>query len=120
MLNDAPVIGFIPCTDYEAARAFYVGKLGLEFVSLDQFALVVRAGASMIRIVKFPAVTPAQGTTLGWEVRDIEGTVRSLRDRGVDTEKFPFVADKELGIWTGAYPAIRLLGSKTRAATRSL
>jgi catechol 2,3-dioxygenase-like lactoylglutathione lyase family enzyme len=100
MLTSGKMVGFIATTDYEKARAFYEGKLGFEFLSLDQFALVVRAGDHQIRISKVPDFTPFHGTVLGWEVGDIEAVVIWLRARGVSTEKYAFVADQELGIWT--------------------
>jgi catechol 2,3-dioxygenase-like lactoylglutathione lyase family enzyme len=100
MLTAGKMVGFIATKDYDEARAFYEGKLGFEFLSLDQFALVVRAGDHKIRIAKVPDFAPFHGTVLGWEVGDIEAVVTWLRDRGVSTEKYPFVADKELGIWT--------------------
>jgi catechol 2,3-dioxygenase-like lactoylglutathione lyase family enzyme len=100
MLTSGKMVGFVATTDYEKARAFYEGKLGFEFISLDQFALVVRAGDLKVRISKVPDFTPFHGTVLGWEVGDIEAVVTWLKDRGVSTEKYPFVADKELGIWT--------------------
>jgi catechol 2,3-dioxygenase-like lactoylglutathione lyase family enzyme len=100
MLASEKLIGFIPSKDYDQARAFYEGKLGFEFVSLDQYALVMRVGGHMIRIVKIPNYTPLQGTILGWEVEDIEPVVAWLIKRGVTLEKYPFVQDRELGIWT--------------------
>jgi catechol 2,3-dioxygenase-like lactoylglutathione lyase family enzyme len=99
MLTSGKLVGFIATTDYEKSRAFYEGKLGFEFISLDQFALVVRAGEHKIRIAKVANFTPFQGTVLGWEVGDIEAVAIWLRDRGVDTEKYSFVADQQLGIW---------------------
>jgi catechol 2,3-dioxygenase-like lactoylglutathione lyase family enzyme len=99
MLDSAKLVGFIPTTDYEAARAFYEGKLGMEFVSLDQFGLVMRVGGHTIRMSKVQNFTPLQGTILGWDVEDIETGVRWLVSRGVAMEKYPFVEDKELGIW---------------------
>ncbi|MGB9337455.1 MAG: VOC family protein [Candidatus Acidiferrales bacterium] len=100
MLASAKLTGFIPTKDYDKARAFYVDKLGFEFVSLDQFALVLSLGGHKFRVSKVPNFTPLQGTILGWEVADIEPVVRWLAERGVATEKYPFVQDKELGIWT--------------------
>jgi catechol 2,3-dioxygenase-like lactoylglutathione lyase family enzyme len=100
MLASMNMIGFLLTKDYEKARAFYEGNLGFEFVSLDQFALVMQAGKSMIRIVKVPTFTPLQSTVLGWEVDDIEAIVDWLTKRGVVFEKYPFVEDKERGIWT--------------------
>lgn len=93
------LVGFLTTTDYEKARAFYEGKLGFEFVSLDQFALAMRAGENMIRITKSETFHPAQGTVLGWEVDDVRAAVLSLSSRGVVTEKYGFVPDQELGIW---------------------
>lgn len=100
MLADMNMIGFLLTKDYEKARTFYEGTLGFEFVSLDQFALVMQAGKSMIRIVKVPTFTALQSTVLGWQVPDIEAIVDWLVKRGVVFEKYPFVHDKERGIWT--------------------
>lgn len=69
MLASGRLVGFVPTKDYDKAGAFYEGKLGFEFVSLDQFALVVRVGVHKIRISKVPNFTPLQGTILGWGSR---------------------------------------------------
>ena len=100
MLASGKMVGFIPTKDYDKARAFYEDKLGLEFVSLDKFALVMSVGGHMIRIVKIPNFTPLQGTILGCQVEDIQSAAMWLRDRGVPPEKYPFVQDQNLGIWT--------------------
>jgi catechol 2,3-dioxygenase-like lactoylglutathione lyase family enzyme len=100
MLTTGKLMGFLVTTDYDKARAFYEGKLGFEFVSLDQFALALRAGSNMIRITTTEKFTPAQGTVLGWEVEDVRAVVLWLKSRGVLTEKYGFVPDQELGIWT--------------------
>jgi len=100
MLSASKLVGFVPTKDSQKARAFYEGKLGFQFVSDDQFALVMRAGDTMIRIAKAQDFTPAPYTVLGWEVQDIDAIVRWLTQRGVVFEKYPFVQDRELGIWT--------------------
>jgi hypothetical protein len=89
LLASGNLVGFIPTKDYLAARAFYQGKLGFEFVNLDQFALVVSVGGHKIRITKIPDFTPLQGAFLGWAVEDIQAAATWLRDRGVPPEKFP-------------------------------
>ena len=99
MLDSAKLIGFLFTTDYERAREFYEKKLQFRFVSQDQYALVLRAGPSMIRISKVPKFQAAQGTVLGWEVPDVKAAVLWLRERGIETEKYAFVEDRELGIW---------------------
>jgi catechol 2,3-dioxygenase-like lactoylglutathione lyase family enzyme len=100
MLASSNVIGFVPTKDSAQARSFYEGKLGFQFVSEDQFALVVRAGETMIRIAKVKDFAPPPFTVLGWEVSNIEEVVAWLQKRGVAFEKYPWVANKELGIWT--------------------
>jgi catechol 2,3-dioxygenase-like lactoylglutathione lyase family enzyme len=99
MLNSGKMVGFVPTTDSKRAREFYEGKLGFEFVSDDQFALVMRAGDNMVRIAKAGKFTPAPYTVLGWQVTKIEDEVRALVARGVVFEKYPFVEDQETGIW---------------------
>jgi len=100
MLASSKLIGFVPTRDSSQARAFYEGKLGFQFVGDDMFALVVRAGENMIRIAKAKDFTPAPYTVLGWEVSNIESVVAWLTDRGVVFEKYPFIQDSKLGIWT--------------------
>src|SRR5467141_5200732 len=100
MLASGKMVGFIPTKDYDKARASYEGKLGLEFVSLDKFALVMSVGGHMIRITKIPNFTPLQGTILGWQVEDIESVATWLRDRSVPPEKYPFALTPHLCICT--------------------
>ena len=100
MLSASKLIGFVPTRDSTRAREFYEGKLGFAFVSDDPFALVMRAGENLIRIAKVNDFTPAQYTVLGWEVENIEVTVKWLQERGVVFEKYPFVQDQTPGIWT--------------------
>jgi catechol 2,3-dioxygenase-like lactoylglutathione lyase family enzyme len=100
MLSASKIIGFVPTKDSKKAREFYEGKLGFQFVSDDPFALVMRAGETMIRVSKANDFVPAPYTVMGWEVMDIETVVRWLSARGVVFEKYAFVEDKELGIWS--------------------
>jgi catechol 2,3-dioxygenase-like lactoylglutathione lyase family enzyme len=100
MLDSENMVGFVATTDYDGARAFYESKLGFQFVSLDQWALVMNTGKNMIRIVKIKGFTSAQYTVLGWEVENIEAIVAWLRERGVALEQYPFIQDRELLIWT--------------------
>lgn len=60
----------------------------------------MRSGNNMLRIVKAANFTPLQSTVLGWEVEDIVKEVNELKQRGVVFEKYPFISDPELGIWT--------------------
>lgn len=100
MLASSKMVGFLFTNDYQQSRAFFETKLGFQFVSLDQFALVMKAGESSIRISKIPNFVPAQGTVLGWGVQNIEAVVDWLTARGVAFEKYPFVQDQQRGIWS--------------------
>ncbi|MGA7915679.1 MAG: VOC family protein [Candidatus Acidiferrales bacterium] len=100
MLASSKIIGFVPTRDSKQAREFYEGKLGFQFVSDDPFALVMMAGDTMIRIAKAKDFTPAPYTVMGWEAQDIEALVRWLTARRVVFEKYPFIQDQELGIWS--------------------
>ena len=101
MLASSKMVGFVPTRDSQKAREFYEGKLGFQFVSDDAFALVVLAGENKIRIAKVSKdFTPVAFTVLGWEVQNIEAVVAWLTGRGVAFEKYPFVQDQDLGIWT--------------------
>jgi len=100
MLGSANIVAFVPMTDSEQTRAFYEGVLGLRFVKDDGFALVFDANGIMVRAAKMKDVTPAQFTVLGWQVKNIEETVRALEKKGVHFEIFGFFKQDELGIWT--------------------
>jgi catechol 2,3-dioxygenase-like lactoylglutathione lyase family enzyme len=100
MLSTSVLMGFVPTADRELAREFYVGRLKLAPVSEDQFALVMQAGASVIRIVSVGDFKPMPFTVLGWDVADVGVEVRELAAAGVVFERFPFLEQDEAGIWT--------------------
>jgi catechol 2,3-dioxygenase-like lactoylglutathione lyase family enzyme len=94
------IIGFNPTRNADAARAFYETKLGLRFISDDKFALVFQSGDNMIRIARANEYTPAPFTILGWQSSQIEQDVRDLTARGITFERFGFMPQDDLGIWT--------------------
>lgn len=100
MLGTTNIVAFVPTTDYDQARAFYEGVLGLRFVSLDHFALVLDANGIMLRVVKVPNHQPLPFTILGWQVSDIERDAAALRERGVQFERYGFPGQDDAGIWT--------------------
>jgi|SRR5947209_1892793 len=100
MLNDSKLIGFVATTDYAKARAFYEGKLGLRFVSQDQFALVLDSNGNMLRIPKLPEVKPQSFTVLGWEVTDVEQKLTALIQNGITFEKYGLPGQDERGVWS--------------------
>jgi catechol 2,3-dioxygenase-like lactoylglutathione lyase family enzyme len=100
MLGSQNIVAFVPIKDSEKAKAFYEGVLGLKFIKDDGFAIVMDANGIKVRIAKVPDFKPAQFSILGWEVEDIESTVKQLTARGVHFEIFGFFKQDELGIWT--------------------
>jgi catechol 2,3-dioxygenase-like lactoylglutathione lyase family enzyme len=102
VLGAATPMGFLAVTDFAAARAFYEGVLGLEFVGQDPFALVLRSGPIFLRLTIPPERAPADYTVFGWRVADVDATVAALGARGIGFERYAFLGDgqAENGVWT--------------------
>ena len=102
MLANHTPCGFIAVSDFDRARAFYEGVLGLDCQGFDGFALKFRAGPINLRIVKPPERTPAAYTVFGWESADISGDVAALTAKGVEFIRYPFLKDAQdaAGVWT--------------------
>jgi len=101
MLSNHKIVALVPISDGERARAFYVDKLGLKFLSDDGFAIVVDAKGNMLRLTKMKEVKPQPFTVLGWETADIAADVRQLQGNGIAFERFgDFMKQDELGVWT--------------------
>ena len=100
MLGSTQIMAFIPTVDTQKARAFYEGTLGLRFVSDDGFAAMLDANGIMVRVTKVKEFKPADFTILGWQVLKIEKVVSALAEKGVRIERYGFLKQDELGIWT--------------------
>ncbi len=101
MLGASNIVAFVPTRDSEKARAFYEGVLGLRFVNDDGFAMVLDANGIMIRVANVgKEFAPAQFTILGWQVSGIKKVVAEMQARGVQFERYGFLKQDELGIWT--------------------
>lgn len=102
MLNAAVPVGFIAVSDFGTARLFYEGTLGLEFVSQDAFALVMRSGPIVIRLAVPPTLLIAPYTIFGWRVNDVDASVASLAAKGVTFEHYGFFGEAQAanGVWT--------------------
>jgi predicted enzyme related to lactoylglutathione lyase len=99
MLGSKKIIAFVPATDFKKARKFYQDVLGLRFVSEDDFAMVMDAHGTMLRIAKVPKFSPAQFTILGWEVSDIKKIVSRLAAKGIKFENYGMPDQDSNGIW---------------------
>src|SRR6185295_20128680 len=83
MLKNAKVATRLPAKDLDRARAFYSEKLGLEPVEQLEGGLRYVCAAGEFAIFVSAGTQSGTHTQMGWEVEDIEATVRELRTRGV-------------------------------------
>ncbi len=100
-LKNAPLVGMVPVTDAVIARAFYQGKLGLRLVAEElPFALVFDASGTMLRVTLVTEFQPQPFTIIGWQVPDIEATIRDLNEVDIVVTRFPGLNDQHpMGIW---------------------
>jgi catechol 2,3-dioxygenase-like lactoylglutathione lyase family enzyme len=100
-LGTCNIIGFANIVNVDSAKTFYRDKLGLRLISEEPpFALVFDANGIMLRLVMASEMPHAYGTVLGWQVPNIGATVKELQAAGVGFERYPGMAQDELGIWT--------------------
>jgi catechol 2,3-dioxygenase-like lactoylglutathione lyase family enzyme len=101
ILGGCKLVAFAPTAEPVKARDFYESTLGLRLLSDETpFALVFDANGTMLRITIVPEHPPAPFTVLGWQVRDIEATVRRLTEAGIVFLRYPGLNDAEpLAIW---------------------
>lgn len=100
MLNNHPLVAFLVTTNAERTRTFYEGALGLEFVSDDMFAIVMRGHGTTLRIAKVSVAVVPPYTSLGWDVPNVAEAVAGLVARGVEFERFPGMQQDASGVWT--------------------
>ncbi len=100
MLSSSKLTAFVSTTNADRARAFYRDTLGLHLDYEDSFALQFDCGGTPLRVSIAPEVIPAKYTVLGWDVADIRATLLALQKAGVHFERFGFLPQDDLGIWT--------------------
>lgn len=94
------VCAFIATRDLASAKAFYGGVLGFPWKSEDDYGVVFAMSHANLRITPLPDFAPHQHTALGWNVEDVTGTVRALTAAGLSFERYGFLEQDELGIWS--------------------
>ncbi len=100
MISDSKIVAFVATKDAAGAKTFYETVLGLKLVSDDSFALVFDANGTMLRVQKVQELNPAPYTALGWDVTDISSEVEELVKRGVVFNRYEWLPQDELGVWT--------------------
>ncbi len=100
MLAQEKLVAFLATSNAEAARAFYEGALGLTFTGDHGPLIVFETDSARLMLQKTDVVTPPHGTALGWNVKDLRGTMRALIARGVSFERFTGQDQDEMGVWS--------------------
>jgi catechol 2,3-dioxygenase-like lactoylglutathione lyase family enzyme len=90
MLRNGRVATRLPARNLERAKAFYAEKLGLEPVEEREGGLRYVCAAGEFALFESAGSASGDHTQMGWEVDDIEATVRDLRARGVVFEEYDF------------------------------
>jgi catechol 2,3-dioxygenase-like lactoylglutathione lyase family enzyme len=99
VLRDRPLIGFLLITDAARAKKFYCDVLGLPMRDEDEYAVVVDAAGTPLRLAVVPRVPEPAGTNAGWLVDDVNASVRALAAAGIAFERFPGMEQDADGVW---------------------
>jgi catechol 2,3-dioxygenase-like lactoylglutathione lyase family enzyme len=91
---------FIPTVNPEKAKSFYKDKLGLKLISEDKFGMEFDSNGVRLRINTVMEFKPQSFTVLGWDVDDIASAIRLLNKNGVTCERYDFLEQDDLGIWS--------------------
>lgn len=97
MLGNAKVATRLPAKDLARARAFYSEKLGLEPIEERAGGLRYVCDGGEFAIFLSAGMQSGTHTQMGWEVGDIEATVRELRARGIQFEDYDLFGLKTVG-----------------------
>lgn len=108
ILSNSTLMAFVATTDSNRAKDFYTRILGLRLVADEDFALVLDAQGTMLRVQKVASFQPHPFTALGWQVDDIDTAVTALNAQGIAMLRVPGLPQDEVGIWTA--------GDQTRIA----
>src|SRR5215210_6135990 len=100
MLGDKELKAFVPTVMPDKAKAFYRDLLGLRLLSEDNYALEFDANETLLRVIIVHELKPQSFTVLGWNLDDIISTIKYLNTNGVYCEKYDFLEQDNLGIWT--------------------
>ena len=110
MLTNAKVHPTLPVVDLERAKKFYEGVLGLIVIKEDPSpGAELQAGEGTTVYIYQRAATKADHTVAGFTVKDVEGTVKELKAKGVVFEDVDVPGLKTVeGIATMTTPAGKL------------
>lgn len=100
MLANEILKSFVPTIKPAEAKIFYRDVLGLKLLSEDRYALKFEANGQLLRVITVPELVPHAFTALGWNVKNIISTIHALNSKGIYCEKYEFLPQDDLGVWT--------------------
>ena len=97
MLGSADAIATVAVKNLQTAAQFYEGKLGLRKVGEEMQVLVYKSGNSSIMVYQSQFAGTNQATAVTWQVDDVDGAVRALKEKGIAFERYEFPDVKHEG-----------------------
>ena len=98
MLRETDALVTLAVKDVNAARKFYEGTLGFEPVDSNEAGVsVYRSGQSKILVYESEFAGTNRATAATWVVKDVDGTVKTLKSKGVKFEHYEFPDGKREG-----------------------
>jgi catechol 2,3-dioxygenase-like lactoylglutathione lyase family enzyme len=104
----------LPAADLERARAWYRGRLGLDPAEERDGGLRYVLGGTEFCLFESSGASTGAFTQMAITVEDLDSTMRALRARGVEFERFEGLTDEDaVAAIDGNYPS---KGTGERAA----
>lgn len=100
MLGETVLQALVSTAKPEAAKTFYTETLGLKLALEDAHSLLFAGKIGFIRAVKLPVAMPATQASVSFTVSDALEMVGRLNTKGVRMERFAFLQQDSVGIWT--------------------
>ena len=95
MLKDNEAMATIAVKKIDNAKNFYEGVLGFKPTGEDHEGVVAYdSGGSKLFVYESKYAGTNKATAATWVVDDVDGTVRTLKSRGVDFEHYDFPESK--------------------------
>ncbi len=107
-LRTSNTITKLPAQDLGRARHFYREQLGLEPVEEREGGLRYVCGGTEFHVFQSSGSASGESTQMGFDVEDLDATMRDLRARGVVFEDFDGPALRMIdgvAVVTGNYPS---------------
>ncbi len=98
MLRETDAMATIAVKDMNGARKFYEGTLGFEPVDGEEASVAVyRSGKSKLLVYKSEYAGTNRATAATWVVKDVDGTVKTLKSKGVKFEHYDLPGGRHEG-----------------------